>query len=178
MARLAISVGLFTALCGSGCSTKVDPCGVAQPPWTVVFLGEAYGRGEVALERDAEGHFRGHLRLTQAEGQAADAGLRLEGRGVCRDGVVRLDFGGGSSPDGALQVLGGTLTAVLARPGLVEQPFGVWTAELRSTEWKAPRQVGGPWILAPQQVAVNTTPSALGLAANAGEGQANAGAAP
>ena len=144
----------------------------------MVFVGEGGGRGEVARERDAEGWCRGQLRLTQAEGRAAEGGLGLEGRGVCRDGVVRLDFGGGSSPDGALQVLGGTLTAVLARPDLVEQPFGVWTAELRSTEWKAPRQVGGPWILAPQQVAVNTTPSAIGLAANAGEGQANAGAAP
>ncbi|MBK6690370.1 MAG: hypothetical protein IPG45_38240 [Deltaproteobacteria bacterium] len=141
---LAVALVFFV----SGCAKELDVCAASLSPWEVVFLGEAYGRGEVALERQADGHFRGHLRLAQAEGQAADAGLRLEGRGVCRDGVVRIDFGGGSTPDGSLQVLGGTLTAVLARPGIVDQPFGVWTAELRSAAWKAQRRVGGPWILA------------------------------
>ena len=63
MDRRAILLGSILGILGLGCGSKVDPCAAATTPWTVVFLGEAYGRGEVALERDAEGHFRGHLRF-------------------------------------------------------------------------------------------------------------------
>ena len=141
--RAPWSVLLFLFACEA-----TDPCRVPPAPIAVTFLGGAYGKGEVALSKVDGDEITGAIRLTRAEGQPAGDGplLDLGGTGECRDGVVRIDLGGGSTADGTMRVLGGTLTVVLAQSGFIDAPFGTWAAEIQSSEWKEARRLEGPWI--------------------------------
>lgn len=149
---------LLFAVCSSACTTAApDPCAFDEVRLPADFLGDAFGRGEVTVERKPDGELVGRVVLAQMEGQdneAQGAALDIAGSAMCVDGLVKVELGAGVTRDGQLKVLGGEVHVVLARPGLVEQPFGTWRAELQRDEWPKPRQMSGPWTASTSKRAI------------------------
>ncbi len=146
-------VTLLAASSISACTTEAqDLCKTPEATIEALFLGDAFGRGTITVGR-SEGGLFGRAELTSMEGRAStDAPmLKLAGPALCRDGIVKVELGAGSTDDGELKVLGGEVHVVLARAGLVDRPFGTWQAQILQGTWKAPKTMGGPWTESPTQ---------------------------
>lgn len=145
-----LSVGAVA--CGA---RATDPCDAPPEDISVVFLGSAYARGSIILRREA-GTLVGRARLTRMEGQAPTDGvvLDLAGPAICRDGIVKVELGAGTTEDGRVRILGGELHVVLPRAGFVDQAFGEWRAEVQEETRTEPRTMKGPWMVSTSSHAV------------------------
>lgn len=143
--------------CLAACATKApDPCAASDEAITAVFLGDAFAKGKITIRRTDDQTLVGHARLTQMEGQEpTDApALDLAGPAICRDGIVKVELGAGTTENGQVRILGGELHVVLPRAGLVDRPFGEWRAEVHRDTWPKPRTLGGPWVVSTSSSAI------------------------
>lgn len=152
-----LGFAILITLSSAACSTQApDPCRFESVTIPATFLGDAYARGSISVNRDTKGRLVGRAQLVRVEGQEATEGpaLDLSGPARCVDGLVKVELGAGRTEDGRLKVLGGEIHVVLPRAGLVDRAFGTWRAELLQEGWQDAKQMAGPWVVSTSSVVV------------------------
>lgn len=144
--NLALGLALICAA-AYGCRPSTDvSCNQVEGSYPAVYAGSVNGVGEVVIGPAEAGSYSVKVQLVgpkDGDGRVETL-VHLSGRGTCRNGMFRAQFGAGSEDSGGLKVLGGDFSALVDRRA-ADEPFGRWSAEVLELRTSAKHAMTGFW---------------------------------
>lgn len=122
--RLAALMACWGVTLACGSTVDTSGCPAASITLPIVVVGDTFGRGSIALERDAEGQLQLKIVLFQADSEQPM--LQLHAPATCDAGILRARFGAGDSQSSPARVLGGSFEGIYQPRLLQKDVFGAW----------------------------------------------------
>jgi hypothetical protein len=146
--RALLAVGL-PLICAAayGCRPTADAsCNQVEGSYSAVYAGSVNGTGGIVIEPADSSSYSVTVQLVGPKDKDGhdEILVRLAGRGTCRNGMFRAQFGAGSDKNGGLKVLGGDFSALVDRR-MTDEPFGRWSAEVLDLRTSEKHAMNGFW---------------------------------